>query len=75
LEGRTRGFDIRRKSEVGPKGKLEDMAAGENRGPGSKAKLDDATPARVGGWLEGKLKDQMADEGLEVGPEGRPEEQ
>jgi len=34
------------------------MAAGESRRPGSKAKLDDATPARVGGWLEGKLKDQ-----------------
>jgi hypothetical protein len=32
-------------------------------------------PAQVGGWLESKLKDQMSDEGLEVGPEGRPEEQ
>jgi len=30
--------------------------------------------AQAGGWFEGKLKDQMADEGLEVGPEGNLEE-
>jgi hypothetical protein len=32
------------------------------------------SPARAGSWLKGKLKDQMADEGLEVGPEERLEE-
>jgi len=42
LEGRTGGFDIRRKSKVGPKGKLENTAAGESWRLGSKAKLDDA---------------------------------
>jgi hypothetical protein len=42
LEGRTGGFDIRRKLEVGPKGKLENKATGESRGSGSKVKLDDA---------------------------------
>jgi len=28
-------------------------------------------PTQVGGWLKGKLKDQMADEGLEVGHRNR----
>jgi len=32
-------------------------------------------PAQAGSWLKGKREDQMADEGLEVGPEGRLEEQ
>jgi len=42
LEGRTGGYDIWRKLEVGLKGKLENVTASESWGLDSKAKLDDA---------------------------------